>query len=170
MVSEHNEDELYAYTVDGASLTFTASVDLNTVPGSSASPVAAAFGEYPSPLPDIRLNGVDGPVTLTPADSFRLSLHLDPNGRHDDADWFLVCVDPFRNLWFWNPASGWGASWIPAVSGPLAPLAEFRSPEIPLAGFPPGWYWFYFAVDVKMDSLLSWLYLYADAAGLHLVE
>jgi len=48
-VSEHNNDECYAYDVDGENLTFAAVADLNTVPGYQASPVGLAIGEIPRP-------------------------------------------------------------------------------------------------------------------------
>jgi YVTN family beta-propeller protein len=47
-VSEHNEDECYAYDVSGESLTFAEVADLNTVPGYYASPVGLTIVNSPS--------------------------------------------------------------------------------------------------------------------------
>ncbi len=47
-VTEHNEDECYAYDVSGESLTYADSVDLNTEPGYNASPVGIVISEEPS--------------------------------------------------------------------------------------------------------------------------
>lgn len=169
VVTEHNEDECYAYSVNGESLVFTAVTDLNTVAGYNASPVGVAFGEYPNPIPDIKINGLDGPITLTNSDSVRLTLHLDNNTRIENADWYLAGDSPF-GLVFWTPSTNWTTSWLPMYQGPLAYLDEFASATIPLTGFPIGTYTFIFAVDVMMDGVVSLPYAYWDAVILNISE
>ncbi|MCF8055519.1 MAG: YncE family protein [Desulfocapsa sp.] len=48
-VTEHNEDEVYAYDVSGETLTYAASADLNVFPGYQASPVGIVLSESPFP-------------------------------------------------------------------------------------------------------------------------
>ena len=48
-VTEHNDDEVYAYNVSGETLTYGGSADLNTIPGYQASPVGIVLDEAPFP-------------------------------------------------------------------------------------------------------------------------
>ncbi|MBW1932935.1 MAG: YncE family protein [Deltaproteobacteria bacterium] len=169
VVTEHNYDECYAFSVNGETLAFTAVADLNTIPGHSASPVGVAFGEYPNPLPVIKINGLDGPLTLTTSDSVRLTLHMENNGRTDVADWFLAASTPF-GIGFWTPSTNWQTAWLPMYQGMLVDVEEFGSPVIPLTGFPIGTYTFIFAVDVNMDGAVSLPYIYWDTVILNVCE
>ena len=62
-VTEHNEDEVYAYNVSGETLEFAAVQDLNTEPGYLASPVGIVVSEDPAPCLDCPANGIIQNVT-----------------------------------------------------------------------------------------------------------
>ena len=170
IVTEHNENECYAYTVSGESLALTFRTDLDTIAGFNASPVGIGLGVYPSPRPDIKINGVDGPLTLTQADSATLSVHLESDGRSEDADWFIAGSTPGGGIYFWTPGSGWSPAWVPAYSGVLFDLETLSFPSLPLAAAAPGQYAFVFGVDVRRDGLFSPNYLYWDIVWLRVTE
>ena len=110
--------------------------------------------EYPNPVPDIKVNGLDGPLTLSSDDRFRLSLHLNNNGRDDDADWWLIAFSPYGTL-FWMPTTGWTYDWLPGYQGPLYYMREFSSPVLPVRDLARGSYRFVFGVDLVMDGVIT---------------
>ena len=124
--------------------------------------------QVPGIIPDIGVNGNDGPLTLEQTDSLRLSLSLQSNGVGGNSEWWLAAVTPL-GVWFWT-FSGWTPLLLPAYSGPLFTLNAFASPAIPLVGFPTGTYSFYFGVDMNMDGNVSIQSLYFDTAVIHLKE
>lgn len=168
-VTEHNENELYAFKVSGESLIPAGVTDLDIVPGYNASPVGVAIGAHAHPLPDIKINGSDGPLYLTTADSIKICLSMNAQGLTDDADWWLIGSAPY-GLFFWTPSTGWTPSWLPMYQGPLQNVPNFCSPVTPLAGYPLGRYVFYFAVDVKMDGLANKPWMYWNKIVVNIVE
>lgn len=170
VVTEHNYDQLYAYSVDTTTetLTLTAIADLNTIPGYSASPVGVAFGEHPHPEPIVRINGLETAITLSQSDNLNLSLHMTSNGLRDDADWFLVGWAPFGTF-FWDPHSGWSGIERPAYQGALVDVPSFASPPVSLAAFPTGRYYFGFGVDLQMNGSVDLPYTYAGFITLDIV-
>jgi len=42
------------------------------------------------PIPDIKANNLDGPITLSQSDTAVITVTLDNNGRTDNADWWLA--------------------------------------------------------------------------------
>jgi probable HAF family extracellular repeat protein len=110
--------------------------------------------EYPSPVPDIKVNGSDGPLTLSADDHFRLSLHLNNNERNDVADWWLIALSPYGIL-FWTPTTGWTYDWLPGYQGPLYYLREFSSPILPVRHLARGRYRIIFGVDLVMNGVIT---------------
>ena len=113
-------------------------------------------------IPDITVNGGDGPLFLQPTDSLTVSWSLQNSGITDNSDWWLA-VDTSFGIWFWT-FFGWTDSPLPFYSGPLYTLDMFSSPAIPLLGLPAGTYTFYFGVDMNMDGNISIPSLYLDSA------
>jgi YVTN family beta-propeller protein len=74
-VTEHNEDECYAYDVSRENLTFAEVVDLNTVPGYCASPVGLAIVNSPSQYYMFHGHDFDGDGASD------ISVWRPPNGR-----------------------------------------------------------------------------------------
>ncbi|MBI2877929.1 MAG: hypothetical protein HYY20_13720 [Candidatus Tectomicrobia bacterium] len=48
------------------------------------------------PVPDIRANGSNGPVTIAPGDNLRVTVALDPGDHEGEpADWWVAAASPF---------------------------------------------------------------------------
>lgn len=161
-------DKCVAVDVDGESLTLAQEQNLDTIPGYLARPFGVAIGAYRSPVPTATINGMEGPVHLTRADTARLTLTLDAGGRTDDADWWLGAIAP-TGRFFWTPA-GWSTTRLPLYQGPLFDVPNFSSGDVPLATWPLGKYVFGFAIDVRRDGLISNRYAYVDRVTMILEE
>jgi hypothetical protein len=71
-----------------------------------------------SPVPDVKINASDGPVSLNPAeDNVSVSVQLDAAGRIDNADWFVAICTPFGV--FFYTLTGWTDLITPIVQAPL---------------------------------------------------
>ena len=110
-----------------------------------------------SPVPDIRANGSDGPLTLALGETVKLSLSLDSIGESEGVvDWWIYADTPFGRYYFHYP-DGWSTSPTPAVTAPAVDIfSGFTFTELPL---PAGKYKFYFAIDGNADGLPDLTYL-----------
>jgi hypothetical protein len=123
----------------------------------------------PEVLPDIKVNGMDGPLlTIGQRDSVTITVRMDAgNGFGVPADWWLVAFTPFGMFHF----DALTARWMPgfnfnhtAYSGPLfnfLPVQVLRllytglgpQPEPP--DMPAGDYLFCFGADMDMNGTLD---------------
>ncbi|MBN2232265.1 MAG: hypothetical protein JW781_05525 [Deltaproteobacteria bacterium] len=106
------------------------------------------------PLPDIRINGVDGPLSLSPADELTISLSMDCQGVSGRADWWLAAGTPF-GFYYMTPAGGWDAPAAPTLQGDIFGFGATTLFTVPLSGFPAGSYVIYFGVDTVPDGQLT---------------
>lgn len=119
------------------------------------------------PLPDIKANGSDNPITITPVDPLVVEINLDSDNTAHSADWWVVTDTPFG--WYHYKVGG---SWIPGVivtyQGPLfdIPLYEVLN----TTGLPLGSYIFYFGVDLEMDGALTMEQMYYDSVDVNVSE
>ena len=127
---------------------------------------AKAFTQ--GPIPDIKLNGLDGPLVLSPTDTLTVSVGLSNDGRNDDADWWLAQTNPY-GLFFLS-VDGWLPEILPAYRGPLFNLPQVNLLRVPLAGLPLGTYTLYFGVDTPMDGAITWESLRLDQAEFGLAD
>jgi parallel beta-helix repeat protein len=113
------------------------------------------------PVPDIKANGHDGPVSVNAGDSVSVSVSLDPgvwNGRN--ADWWVAAHTPFDSPLNWYSyvyPEGWRYDIYVCVQ---MPLLEFITPfNVLNMVLPVGEYTFYFAVDGNMDGApdVTWM-------------
>ena len=113
------------------------------------------------PIPDIKANGEDGPVTVSAGDSVSVSVSLDPgawSGRN--ADWWVAANTPFDWPLDWYTyvyPEGWRYGIHVCAQ---TPLYELTSPfNVLNTVLPAGNYIFYFAVDGNMDGEtdVTWL-------------
>jgi len=113
------------------------------------------------PSPDIKVNGQDGPVTVSAGDSVSVSVNLDPgawSGRN--ADWWVAAHTPFDYPLDWYTyvyPDGWRYGIYVCAK---TPLYELTPPfNVLNAVLPAGNYIFYFAVDGNMDGVTdaTWL-------------
>lgn len=132
---------------------------------------------HPSPLPDIKANGSDGPITIPPTGPLTVTVSLNPGGMDGTpAEWWAAATTPFGAHWY-AQGQGWVRSDTP-LRGYVGPLINLPPTTIlniggglpsptptdslfpsraltanPNAGLPPGAYTFYFAVDTTIDGI-----------------
>jgi len=124
-------------------------------------------GEMPTdldPVPDVKVNGSDGPLSLSSRDRLTVTIELDA-GAHagEPADWWVLADTPFgefhynarRNRWL----PGRRVSW----QGPLVDLAPPLK-VLERRGLPGGAYTVRFAVDLVRNGRIDPSALYEDSA------
>jgi hypothetical protein len=90
------------------------------------------------PLPDVKANGQDDPLIVTPSETVDITFGLNPGHRTGEpAEWWIVILTP----------------WEPLVV-PVGPIPLFDLPQIPLVSLtlPEGIYGFIFAIDNTPDG------------------
>jgi hypothetical protein len=112
------------------------------------------------PLPDIKANGSDGPITITHSDLLTITVEFDAGDYSGvEADWFLVAMTPLG--WYHYALK---AGWIPGREVTFqTPLRDVPSREVlNMSGLPAGDYTFYFGVDLLQNGLISMRYAFYD--------
>ena len=123
------------------------------------------------PIPDIKANSSDVPITLGTSDNLSINISLAAGSNMGvDSDWWVAVNTPFAppNDWFHYDLS---SGWIPGLSftyqGPLSDLGTFT--VLNMAGLPVGTYTFYFAVDTNMNGVLDFGELYFDSVVVNIM-
>ena len=125
-------------------------------------------GEVQPPSLDIKVNGLDGPITLYQSDTLTVTVALDNNGLINNADWWLGADTPF-GLWFYT-SEGWTENWQPVYQGPLFHLDPLEVLHVPVSGLPAGTYTFYFGIDTDTDGDITWDSLYIDGVVVNITK
>jgi hypothetical protein len=98
----------------------------------------------PPPVPDIKANGLDGPLFVIPSESVDLSISLDPGDMAGVwADWWGILLSSHGNF---------------PLFGFQAPLFELPDTSLFSIPWPVGWYIFLFGLDDVPDGAfeLDW--------------
>jgi len=104
------------------------------------------------PLPDIKANGSDGPLTVSSSTPVSITVSLDPGGQAgQNADWWVYADTPSGSYSYVYP-SGWRPGLTRAIVNPLFSLS---STEILNRTMPVGYYVITFAVDNNADGILD---------------
>ena len=103
------------------------------------------------PVPDIKANGSDGPITITSSQNLRLTIQLDAGGSSDNADYWVLCDTPF-DWYYYNLLSGWQPGIFVTYQGPLFDFGSYEVMNFPL---PVGLYNCYFGVDTNMNGIVD---------------
>ncbi|MGD9346385.1 MAG: SBBP repeat-containing protein [Candidatus Aminicenantes bacterium] len=117
------------------------------------------------PLPDIKANGSDGPITISRSDTISITVALDSGDyKGVNADWWVICRTTLSapNDWFYFhiPTQSWKQGKLVSRQGPLA---DFSSTEIlNRTGFPACTCYFYFGVDMNMNGSIDPSETYSD--------
>jgi len=93
------------------------------------------------PVPDIKVNGEDGPLSMIAGESANVSIALDPGDWIGErADWWVGIMSPYGTFWL--------------ISRPirLFEMPERSILEIPLS---PGLWFFFFVLDDKPDRIIG---------------
>ena len=125
------------------------------------------FGEFEKPVPDIKINGSDGPITLDQSDTITIIVALDNKGRTENADWWLAADTPFGLFFF--TFDGWTGAWVPGYQSPLSYLDSFEVLTMPVSGLRAGTYTLYFGVDTVMDGNVTWDSVYYDIVEVNII-
>jgi len=121
-----------------------------------------------APLPDIKVNGSDGPITLYQNDTLTITVSLNNNGITDNADWWLAADTPF-GLYFYT-FSGWVPYQVPVYQHPLFYLPTYEVFSTSVSWLQEGTYTFYFGVDMVMDGIITWDSLYYDTVEVNITQ
>lgn len=102
---------------------------------------------FQEPVPDVKGNGFDGPLTVSTTETVAVTVSMDPGDMAGDpVDWWVfVDVNSSITYWWRYPGS-WMISATP-VRAAAAPLMSVSSQQIYQGTFPAGSYVFTFAVD-----------------------
>jgi hypothetical protein len=118
-----------------------------------------------APVPDVKINGLDGPVVLTQSDTLTVSIAMNNGGVTANSDWWFMVVTASGVLML-DSSGKLGTAVVPAYQGPLTSFPPTTLLSIPLARIPSGTYTFYFAVDTTADGNLDGDAIYYDSATL----
>ncbi len=112
------------------------------------------------PVPDIKVNDSDDPITVTTDDAISISIELQSfSYKGDDADWWLAQIDPEGMLYYLS-GDTWNSDTQPLYQ---QALYDFESTDIAsLTDLSEGVYIFYFGVDLNMDGLVTYDNLFYD--------
>ena len=100
------------------------------------------------PVPDIKANGSDGIITVSPSDPVSINISLDPGVKAgQNADWWVAVSTPFASPANWYSIDH-SAGWMPGINRyDQAPLFDLSPLEVLNTNLPLGNYTFYFAID-----------------------
>ncbi len=112
----------------------------------------------PRPIPAIRVNGSDLPVTVKQGAPLTITVELFGE-EGTDADWWVVAQSDANDYYYYHHPGEWFAigqdlmSAAPAYQGPLFELAPLE--VLNVSDLSPGHYTFYFGVDTVMNGRLD---------------
>jgi hypothetical protein len=146
-----DETEYLVYRIDTATDTVVDTI----VVGRGPRTFGKFVGPRLSPVPAIRVNGSNGPVTVARGEPLSVEIELAAGNQLGiDADWWALAETqlPPPNNWFhFDYATG---SWLPglatAYQGPCFDLAPYEL--LYTTDLPVGDYTFHFGIDMLMDG------------------
>jgi len=107
-----------------------------------------------NPFPDVKVNGSDGPVNVTPGDNLSITGALNSgSSAGQSADWWAYADTPFGRYYYDVIGGSW--SWLPGFSvtyqGALFDLGTME--VLNISGLPTGTYTVYFEIDMNMNGI-----------------
>ena len=112
-------------------------------------------GQVVFPLPDIKANGSDGPVSIPEGDPISITIELDPGIYPGiQADWWCAADTPFGWYYYDGSIGTWLPGFYVSYQGPLFTLTP-PFEVLSMSGLPIGGYTFYFGVDGNRNGNLD---------------
>ncbi len=161
------------HTVKGMQYCFTILVFILIVFGPASSPGADIYTteelDFLDPAPDIKVNGSDGPLTVSIFDPVSITVSLNPGLKiGQNADWFIIAelnIGPFSQYF----SIIYPDHIVPGVK----PFIQFRLFPLPdtevYNGYIPIGNWiFHFGVDNNADGKVDWTW--TDSVNVFVVE
>ena len=122
------------------------------------------------PIPDIKGNGLDGPITVSSGATIHVSVSFDP-GSHSgqNADWWVVESAPDGHYYHFDLSTGsMVQGLIPTYQGPLLSLGA--TTLLNSSNLTAGAHTFYFAIDMNMNGSLDMSSLYYNAVSVNVTD
>ena len=117
-----------------------------------------------APTPDVKINGADGPVSVTVGTNVTVSINLTAGDyAGQSAEFWIGLQTPFGPYWFVE-GSGWTQSATPIVYKNGSVIANLSLPINMGSGLPAGAYDFELTVDNVINGSLD--QVWSDSAGL----
>jgi len=109
-----------------------------------SSPGSGRTDPLPGPVPDIKINGSDGPLVLPSGSTVNIGISLDPGNQAGVThDWWAFATRNSSQTW-WRGPGGWGTNQVLLYNGALIPVNNYN---LGTATIPGGSWVFNFAVD-----------------------
>jgi hypothetical protein len=165
----------YPSTIPGGGTGVVSIAFIPSVPGTRSAELVITHGGYPGrnpyefavqgrlgPLPDIKANGSDGPVTLPLGANLKVDVSLDAGPYAGGmVDCWLVGEIPTGAWYHYSQAGQWVKGWNVTYKGPIGDLASTTVSNQPVSG--AGVYTLYFGVDSRMDGVIQTNLLFYDS-------
>jgi hypothetical protein len=120
-----------------------------------------------NPVPDIKANGSNGPLSVSPGTPVSVTVSLNP-GSYDaqNADWWVVELTPSSTYNHFDLSTGsMVQGLLPTHQGPLFNLGTTQL--LNSSDLEVGTHTFYFGVDLNMNGLLDMSSIYYDSVGIN---
>jgi len=123
-------------------------------------------------IPDIKVNNLDGTITLSPLDTITVTISLNNNGITKNSDWWLIVKSPLYHFYFYNIHGYLLPYPKPTYQGPLFYLASYKLFSIPISKLDVyrGKYKLYFGVDLNRNGKIDWDNFYYDSIEINIVK
>ncbi len=120
-----------------------------------------------TPVPDVRANLSDGPLTVTSGTPVSITVNFNPNiYSGQNADWWVAELAPSGTFNYYDLSTGsMVPGLLPTHQGPLFSLGTtqlLNSSDLTM-----GTHIFYFGVDLNMNGSLDMNSIYYDSVGIN---
>lgn len=120
-----------------------------------------------APIPDIKANGSDGPLTIPPDERLQVTVVLDAGTSVGvDADWWVLAETP--GGWYHYDQVDWTPGLKVTYQGQLVDLPE--TDVLDASGLPIGQYKVYFGVDVVKNGKIDMAAGYYDSIDISIFK
>jgi len=140
-------------------------VGVSNISASGLSMTATLSVTATFPLPDIKANNSDGPITLRTADNLSVTIKLSPGDFSGyNVDWWVLADTSAFGWYYYNVNTGsWSPGQLVTYQGGLFNLPSYG--VLNTTGLPTGTYTFYFGVDGNMNGVIDMGQIYYDSVG-----